>query len=259
MGRRELGQGGRSRAGRHLVGRDGWARSQTRRSNDRHHSSGCKSGRRARDRRSGRADALGPIGRPLRFCARSDSRLGGAGGRGVSGGARDLFALSVVNGVSIGRRGRPLAMRSPVSGSRLSHPSRLDLRCNGLGVLVLPYVKYVPSLSGQLSIVPAVSRCCRRKLGRPPVSVRSWQDAVRWAGMPEAPVDEHGQPDSNEYQIGSAREARRMQPITYATAVKGSAQCQFRAGVTSLLARHEPSNRVRGWGRPGFPIHSWPA
>jgi hypothetical protein len=72
----------------------------------------------------------------------------------------------------------------------------------------------------------------------PPVGVRLWPGSVRWAAMPEAPIDEHGNPGLREHQVRFPPNPWNRPTVNEkprALAMEGRAQLKLALGVTSPL------------------------
>jgi hypothetical protein len=168
-----------------------------------------------------------------------------------------LLAADVCEAVACGSRGsslrstRPLGVRLPKFGRSQRHECRQSSR--GLDRLfVLPYPDRDPSrfreeivgfgvpTSGPLEFVP------------PPFGIRSGPSGVLWTSVPEAAIDEDGDPHLRKHDVSYPRQAGQrplMDPISKASRVQRSPNGKFHGCVSCRLPPHPGSHRGgrRSW------------
>ena len=82
-----------------------------------------------------------------------------------------------------------------------------------VGILVLPHSDNEPAQLGQVVVGRPVPDHVLVQLGRPPGAVRPRGRRVRRAGMPEAAVDEDGDPLAGERDVHPAPRHPRHRPL----------------------------------------------
>lgn len=127
-------------------------------------------------------------------------------------------------------------------------PLSLDFVGDDSGVLVLPRSDHGPSGLVESLIGPSVSGDVGVQLGSPPVSVRLGRDGVLGTTMPEAPVDEDGDPGSGESNVGPARKGCEVHAVAETTTVQLAAQRPFGLRSHRPEIRHEAADGRTGCG-----------
>jgi len=131
----------------------------------------------------------------------------------------------------------------------------LDRACSRLGCVVLPHSYDTPASLFELRVGVCVSSAIRLDLLAPPLGVLLWPCAVLRTPVPEAPVDENGDPEPWERDVGTAAGARQrvVDAKAKATAVKQRPKGGFGRGV-SLSLRLHPAQGVRRRSGGGAPF-----
>jgi hypothetical protein len=118
---------------------------------------------------------------------------------------------------------------------------------------VLPHAQYVPTLFVQASIRVRVTSPVASDLVSPERGVcASRRPVVVRAPVPEAPVEEHGDPYLGEDQIGGSAnllDRPDTYSITETKRVNGGSQREFGSGVAAFVPTHDRSSG--GARRPG--------
>ena len=134
---------------------------------------------------------------------------------------------------------------------------------HGRGSLVLPRPYHAPSGLFEGLVDRTVSGHVPSELGLPVIGVGPRLIAVDGAGMPEAAVDEHGDPDPGERDVHphyAPRNAKRqVLAEPQSPAVELGAQRDLRSSVPPRVAAHAGTDlsarwvRIRKWQLRGFP------
>ena len=106
----------------------------------------------------------------------------------------------------------------------------------------LPDDRDAPARADQRQSVAFVYRCVGVEFALPEVSPRRWSRRVTAAvvSMPETTVDEADGLMTREYEVGLARKALVVQPVSETTRVKCTTQNHLGARVLASNTRHHP-------------------
>jgi hypothetical protein len=133
-------------------------------------------------------------------------------------------------------------------GSSVAH--ELFYRLGGFDrIFVLPDPDGEPASPGELSVGVAVATGDAAKLQTPPVDVGLGEVAVLGAGVPEAPIDEHGDPRAAQQYVDAPTPVpARHGPVDdepQAASVQGAAQRDLRPSAGSPGPTHHPRSHGR--------------
>jgi hypothetical protein len=105
---------------------------------------------------------------------------------------------------------------------------------------VLPEPKHLPSFSHKDARHATIPFAISRELGDPVLGIGLGHSAVIRASMPEAAVDEHGDPRARKHEIWPdaklAGDDRKIPSVTVAAAMQCGSQAPLRSGVTTAIA-----------------------
>ncbi len=125
----------------------------------------------------------------------------------------------------------------------------LDVLGNIVSVLVLPAADDGPASGAEPLIGVSIPLLIALDFLRPVPAVGSMNaPAVLGAAVPEASVDEDGDPWPREHDVGLPPEMRlgaTVDEVAQAETVKGPTQGKLRSGVTAALVAHAPSGDGR--------------
>jgi hypothetical protein len=111
-------------------------------------------------------------------------------------------------------------------------------------ILVLPNPDGEPTRRGELGVGIAVATSDATELQAPPAGVGLGEVAVLGAGVPEAPIDEHGDPRAAQQDVDAPTTVpARHRPVDdepQPAPVKGTPQGQFWSGAGSPGPAHHP-------------------
>lgn len=138
----------------------------------------------------------------------------------------------------------PSVVRSILPPPLLRNALRNDRR-----ILMLPDVQGFPSHGAEFTIFSRVSFAVRGDLVCPPCCVGLGRDGVLRTAMPETTVDEDGQPQLDDDDVGTTRKIATVQPETDPPPVEFSSQHHLGTSVRARQALHEPADRFAGCGR----------
>ena len=147
---------------------------------------------------------------------------------------------------------RFMLMRSTVPNAIA--PGSLNYVGNVGRVLMLPSPDDDPSCLAQTLIRPAVTGDVGVKLGPPPVGVRLGSHGVLGTAVPEAAVDEDGDPSAGEGDVGPARDGRHVDAIAETPSMQLAPEGTLGLGPRGPQGRHEAADdgtRRRGFVRNG--------
>jgi hypothetical protein len=147
----------------------------------------------------------------------------------------DLSAPATVSERVVLRR---LPASDPITPGPLNDVSDVD------GVLMFPCPDDEPSGLTEAFLRPAVPRDVGVELGPPPVGVRLRGDGVIGAAVPEAAVDEDGDPGTGESNVGPAGKGPEVDAVAETTAMQLPAKGEFRLGARRPQRRHEATDRM---------------
>jgi len=152
-------------------------------------------------------------------------------------------------------RTRESVWSAAAAGARRFVTSQPHEPCNpvydGIGILVLPCPKNGPTPGRQDRIVSRISRAVFVDLVRPVAGVRlGWQRSVFRASVPEAAVNEEGNPllREDDVRADGARSALyadgEVDPKSESGSMEPGAHRELERGIASPVRRHDASPRV---------------
>lgn len=129
----------------------------------------------------------------------------------------------------------------------------LDRIRHGRRFLMLPESERQPTCRREFAVVAPITFEVRLQLLHPPLPIGMRRSAVLWAGMPEAPVEEHRDPFLRKDQVRTGSRHTRNGPIhpeAETASMQPSSHLHLEGCIPSRCVVHPAGNRCRagaGW------------
>lgn len=137
---------------------------------------------------------------------------------------------------------------SPSRLLRIEKPRNFDFEVLERLQFALPDNQKVPPQRFQLGLLPEIPLAITLEFGTPKIQARFWHAGqfAGWIGvaMPEAAVHEDGFASAAKYEVGGAREAAVVQPVTKAHRVQETADEHLRFAVAPSDPRHSGATLI---------------
>jgi hypothetical protein len=120
-----------------------------------------------------------------------------------------------------------------------------------LEVFVFPDVENSPAERCEAPVSTSVAPPILGDLGGPEDGVGLGRYCVLRAAMPEAAIDKHSEPYTDQDDVGPSRQIAPMESEPHATPMKRRAQVELGCGVAAREPTHELPHRRAGCGHLG--------